>query len=132
MQDKKDLELQYKQLQQEKEQLVAEQKAGGKAWTKEKQERLDSVVENLVDVTEALENMEASEGKYVPEPGTEGFYHVSMIKGTKKFDPETGKQIAFPFIQTFTQGEYKHFSVFGRHLGYTDITVLWDPTKNKK
>lgn len=114
-----------------------EQKAGGKAWTKEKQERLDSVVESLVDVSEALESLEKVEtdqstGTYVPKPGTEGFYHVSMIQGRKKFNEETGEQIAFPFVQMFTPGEYKHFSVFGKHLGYSDIKVVWDPTKDKK
>lgn len=139
MQSKKDLELKWQQLQIEKKQLVAEQQKGGEAWTAEKQDRLDAVVEELIDLEEeiaALEVKEVAAGtkgkteKYVPEPGSEGFYHVRMTKGKKKFDPETGEQFNFPFVQTFTKGEYKHFAEFGSALGYVDIEVLWDPTKN--
>lgn len=126
---------------QEKEKLVAEQKAGGKAWTETKQARLDEVVVTLLDLQDELEGLEATAAEatatsenqenptaYVPKPGTEGFYHVRMTQGSK-YDSETGEQIAKPFIQTYTKGEYKHFEQFGKALGYKNIEVLWDPTK---
>lgn len=130
--------MKIQQLQQEKETLIAEQKKGGKNWTPEKQERLDAVVEELIDATDALDslNAEASETAspkpFIPEPGDEGFYHVKMTNGKKKFNPETGEQFNFPFVQKFTKSEYKHFKEFGGKLGYVDIEVLWDPAKNSK
>lgn len=116
---------------------MAEQKAGGKAWTDAKQTRLDEVVVTLLDLQDELDALEtastasevpANPTTYVPKPGTEGFYHVRMTQGSK-YDSETGEQIAKPFIQTYTKGEYKHFEKFGKALGYKNIEVLWDPTK---
>lgn len=129
--------MKVQQLQQEKETLVAEQKQGGKNWTSEKQARLDAVVEELVDTTDALEAMntaddEATPAPFIPKPGEEGFYHVRMTDGKKKFNSETGERFNFPFVQKFTKSEYKHFKEFGEALGYVDIEVLWDPTKNNK
>lgn len=89
---------------------------------------------DLQDELDALEAPAATETStevptaYVPKPGTEGFYHVRMTQGSK-YDSETGKQIAKPFVQTYTKGEYKHFEKFGKALGYKNIEVLWDPTK---
>lgn len=121
----------------QKEQLVQEQAKGGKTWTPEKQSKLDSVVLAIVDLEEAIEKAKAGEGTekeetYVPAPGTESFYHVRMTKGLLKYDPVTGERYNMPFVQIMTSGEFKNFSQFGPKVGYYDIKVLWDPTKNKK
>lgn len=132
MQEKNDLKLRHQQLLEEKEQLVAAQQKGGKSWTPAMQERLDAVVEEIVDLEEALEptsEVEEKKDAYVPKPGEERFYHVQMIYGDDKYDSKTGNLIAKPFIQKYTPGEYRHFKEFANRLGYRDIKVLWDPTK---
>lgn len=137
MQNKKLEELQQslQALESERDTLVTAQKAGGKAWTADKQERLEALLMEIMDVQDDIADLAtpedtSKEEAYVPKPGTEGFYHVQMTKG-KKFDPNTGEQISKPFVQVYTPGEYKHFAKFGEALGYCNIEVLWDPTKNK-
>lgn len=101
-------------------------------FTTEDQERLDEIVMEIMDLEDEIEAAESTvdnpKKAYVPKPGTECMYHVSMVQG-KKYNPDTGKLLGKPFTQMFTKGEYKHFEKFGKHLGYTQVTVLWDPTK---
>lgn len=120
----------------EKADLMARQQSKTN-FTAKDQDRLDDVVMEIMDLEDdiAAANTAASIAAeaskvYTPKPGTERMYHVSMIKG-KKYDSETGKLLGTPFTQMFTPGEYKHFEKFGKHLGYTQIKVLWDPTKQK-
>lgn len=139
MQSKNLEELQQtlKALESERDTLTAAQKAGGKNWTTEKQARLEAVLleimdtqDDIAELTEPKEEEAVTPKNYVPKKGTERFYHVQMTKG-KKFDPNTGKQLNKPFIQMYTQSEYKHFEKFGKALGYCNIVVLWDPTKKQ-
>lgn len=154
MQEKKSKLLNlFSNLQKAQSQLVSEREKTG-SLTPEKQAKLDSINEQLEYVEDAIDALDevkeeldktkaeladVKSGKepdffkdYKPEPGTERFYHVAMCNGELKYDAKTGKRYNYPFTQIMTSGEFKNFSQFGDKVGYTNIKVLWDPTKNKK
>jgi hypothetical protein len=106
---------------------------GGKAWTPELQEELDSLALLLVDVDDAIEEKAKAEEKfktkapsYTPEPGTEQMVHLSIVQG-RRFNPLTGKEESKAFTQLFTFGEWQLFKKHYKSLGFTVLAVLHDP-----
>lgn len=99
---------------------------GGKAWTPELQEELDSLALLLVDVDDAIEEKAKAKTSYTPEPGTEQMVHLSIVQG-RRFNPLTGKEESKAFTQLFTFGEWRLFKKHYKSLGFTVLTVLHDP-----
>lgn len=103
---------------------------GGKAWTPELQEELDSLALLLVDVDDAIEEKAKSKtSSYTPEPGTEQMVHLSIVQG-RRFNPLTGKEESKAFTQLFTFGEWQLFKKHYKSLGFTVLAVLHDPYKD--
>lgn len=115
-------------------------------WTDEKQAQLDGLNEALAlaGYTEPTEEPTPTadpepqpepkprEAKNKPakafEPSKRGKNRVflKIRKGTK-FDPNTGKPIGVPYVQSFSYGEWLNFSKNFDKLGYTVMEVLYDP-----
>lgn len=113
----------------EKIELEALKVTGGDHWNKEKQERLDELALYLVDIDEVLaakKGANADKAAYVPANGTERFVHVRIVRG-KKFDPNTGKPLAVPYVHMLTYGEWQAFRDNHKRLGYTIEEVLYNP-----
>lgn len=118
----------------EKIELEALKVTGGEYWNKEKQERLDELALHLVDIDEvqaakkgpAKKGIKADKAAYVPANGTERFVHVRIVRG-KKFDPNTGKPLAVPYVHMLTYGEWQVFKDNHKRLGYTVEEVLYNP-----
>ena len=108
------------------EELEALKVKGGKAWTPELQEELDSLALLLVDVDDAIEEKAKAKTSYTPESGTEQMVHLSIVQG-RRFNPLTGKEESKAFTQLFTFGEWQLFKKHYKSLGFTVLTVLHDP-----
>lgn len=133
---KKQLQQELKELSSEKEQLLQAKKANEKAFTKEQQERLSKVTEDIVDLEEQIELAPADEApkaiaaeKYEVPKGTEKLVHVKLSTGNR-FDPKTGKEINKPVPQMFNYGEWQLFKKNYKLLGYTITEVMNDPFKD--
>lgn len=114
-------------IQKRKTELEALKAKGGKAWTPELQEELDSLALLLVDVDDAIEEKAKSKtSSYTPEPGTEQMVHLSIVQG-RRFNPLTGKEESKAFTQLFTFGEWQLFKKHYKSLGFTVLAVLHDP-----
>lgn len=110
-----------------KTELEALKAKGGKAWTPELQEELDSLALLLVDVDDAIEEKAKSKtSSYTPESGTEQMVHLSIVQG-RRFNPLTGKEESKAFTQLFTFGEWQLFKKHYKSLGFTVLAVLHDP-----
>lgn len=82
----------------------------------------------LVDAEEALENWGDTEGSAYEVPkGSEKCVHLKIFKGTKRYDPMTGKEIRKPYVQMFSYAEWQLFKNTFAGLGYSIIEVLHDP-----
>ena len=130
---KKQLQQELKELSSEKEQLLQAKKANEKTFTKEQQERLSKVTEDIVDLEEQIELAPADEApktattaKYEVPKGTEKLVHVKLSTGNR-YDPKTGKEINKPVPQTFNYGEWRLFKKNYKLLGYTITDVMNDP-----
>lgn len=109
-------------------------KANEKTFTKEQQERLSKVTEDIIDLEEQIELAPADEAptaakKYEVPKGTEKLVHVKLSTGNR-FDPKTGKEINKPVPQTFNYGEWQLFKKNYKLLGYTITEVMNDPFKD--
>lgn len=114
-------------IQKRKTELEALKAKGGKAWTPELQEELDSLALLLVDVDDAIEEKAKSKtSSYIPEPGTEQMVHLSIVHG-RRFNPLTGKEESKAFTQLFAFGEWQLFKKHYKSLGFTVLAVLHDP-----
>ena len=114
-------------IQKRKTELEALKAKGGKAWTPELQEELDSLALLLVDVDDAIEEKAKSKtSSYTPESGTEQMVHLSIVQG-RRFNPLTGKEESKAFTQLFTFGEWQLFKKHYKSLGFTVLAVLHDP-----
>lgn len=51
---------------------------------------------------------------------------LKILKGTR-FNPETGKPLATPYIQLFSYGEFQLFKKGHKALGFKVIEVMYDP-----
>lgn len=108
--------------------LEAEKAKAGKAWAADKQEQLTELTMFLVDAEEILETWNDTEGSAYKIPaGSEMCVHLKIFKGTKRFDPLTGKEIRKPNVQTFSYAEWQLFKKNFVGLGYSIIEVLHDP-----
>lgn len=130
---KKQLQQELKELSSEKEQLLQAKKANEKTFTKEQQERLSKVTEDIVDLEEQIELAPADEApkaaNYEVPKGTEKLVHVKLSTGNR-FDPKTGKEINKPVPQMFNYGEWQLFKKNYKLLGYTITEVMNDPFKD--
>lgn len=100
-----------------------ESKRNTDEWSSEVQEKLTSVVLQLADIEEALE-----EAEYKPKLGTEKLVHALIIKG-RRFNPNTGKEESKEYIQLFTFSEWSLFKNSATRLGYTIKEILYNPYK---
>ena len=133
---KKQLQQELKELSSEKEQLLQAKKANEKTFTKEQQERLSKVTEDIVDLEEQIELAPADEApntattaEYEVPKGTEKLVHIKLSTGNR-YDPKTGKEINKPVPQTFNYGEWQLFKKNYKLLGYTITEVMNDPFKD--
>lgn len=122
-------------LQEEKEQLVQTKASAPSKFTKKQQARLDEVAEMVIDLEEQIElagdeapAKPAPTSAYKPEPGTESFVHLKIIRG-QRFDENTGKPLNNPYAQMFTYGEYLNFVKKASLVGYTIVEELYNPYK---
>lgn len=103
------------------------------SWTDKLQVTLDEVDGEITDIEEEIAEAEKQESKvykdasYKLPKNTERFVHLAIIKG-RRFDENTGKEIAVPRVQMFNYGEFKLFLQNGARLGYKVVKVLYDPT----
>ena len=139
VQELQEIEKGYKGRQKELETLKSK---GGKNWTMEAQEELNEVTLFLVDIEELIEKKESeatteestekkeseatTTDKYVPAKGTEKLVHLKISKG-RRFDPESGKEITKPYVQTFTYGEWKLFQQNHKNIGFVIVETLHNP-----
>jgi hypothetical protein len=133
---KQQLQTELEKLSAEKEKLVAAKASLPEKWTEKAQEKLDKVVEDIVDLEEQIElaqedetatvSEEKASEAYTPEEGTEEFVHLLLVKG-RRFNPKTGKEESTPYKQLFTHGEFQLFKENYVRLGYSVIQVLHDP-----
>lgn len=124
------------QMLERKAQLEALKAQGEKSWTKEQQTKLDKLVLALVDIDDEIEaatpSQEVSvagkkEDEYVVSPSEKNMVHLELVYG-RRFDSNTGKEISSPFVQTFTQSEWRLFKQSFSRLGYVIKSVKHDPT----
>lgn len=142
---KSELQSELKELQKEKNELLKAKSTKPDAFSKEQQERLSSVTEQIVDLEEQIELAEdepkqqskKTEGNkpfckegYVPKPGTEKLVHLKIVKTGNRYDPDTGKEVTAPYIQMFTYGEYKNFVKNASLIGMKIDEVLYNPYKD--
>lgn len=129
MQTKKELQSRLMDLEAAKSSLVVKKNKGTITATETKQ--LNAVVSELVDIEEELAKLEATATvetpTYAVNPREAHLYHVKVTKGSK-FDPETGKPLNTPFVQKFTEPEYKQLVGSLGSLGYK-LEVLHQPIK---
>ena len=92
-------------------------------WNDKLQDELDTTVEEIVDLKEAIEN--AKDAYEVPK-GTEKHIHLMIIRG-RRFNPSTGVEESEPYKQIFSRSEWELFKKNAALLGYTIIEVLHDP-----
>lgn len=99
-------------------------------FTKDMQEKLSAIAEQIVDLEEQIELAEDEKqvSSYKPKPGTEKLVHLSIIRG-RRFDENTGKEISEPYVQMFTYNEYQNFIKKAELIGYTIIEELYNPYK---
>lgn len=86
---------------------------------------------------ETTEEQEAPASKetYIPDKSEKHLFHVLMDK--PYFSQKTGKKLSKPYIQKFTDAEYKALTEkknesdtsYAEMLGY-EVTVLWNPKEN--
>lgn len=69
--------------------------------------------------------LKKSKENYVPEPGTEGEFHVVVEK--KSFNATNGDRTSTPKIQFYSPKAYENFKNNAVGLGYY-VNVLHDPT----
>lgn len=106
--------------------MLAAKIANEKAFTKNQQDRLNEVTEEIVDVEEQIE-LAGDEPAESPVPkGTEKMVHILIATGNR-FDPKTGKEINKPQRQAFTYGEWQLFKKNFQRLGYIITKVIHDP-----
>ena len=82
------------------------------------------------------ETQDETAEKYVPRDDEKGFYHVRLEK--ERYDQRTGKKLSKPFIQKYSEKEYKKLTAkkdekdrsIAEMLGYTKVEVLWNPKEN--
>lgn len=95
------------------------------------------VVEETAKVEETKEVAEETPVKEKPvkketakvvEDKESHLYHVELDKPV--YDKATGKKLSKPFIQKFTEAEYKQFENNSKGLGF-QIKVIKKPTKKK-
>lgn len=136
--NKSQLQQELNKLQQEKEQLLAAKKADENKFTKEQQERLDTVAEAIVDLEEQIELAPEEEPKKGQEQkstvakGTEKLVQVKISTGDR-FDRKTGKEIkGSSQPQSFNFGEWQLFKKNYKRLGYTIVEVMNDPFGDAK
>ena len=72
------------------------------------------------------EKTEEQPGSYKPARGTERMVHLELTRG-RKFDPNTGKPVAKPYVQVFTYSEWQLFKQNFKALGFSIDRVLHDP-----
>lgn len=99
-------------------------------FTKDMQEKLSTIAEQIVDLEEQIELAENEKpvNGYKPKPGTEKLVHLSIIRG-RRFDENTGKEISEPYVQMFTYNEYQNFIKKAELIGYTIVEELYNPYK---
>lgn len=85
---------------------------------------------SIVDIDEELEQIKnnATTEEYAVSPDERHLYHVLLLKGNR-YNPKTGAELAKPFIQKFAVKDFKNFQAYAAQLGYTEVTILFDPTK---
>lgn len=139
------------ELKEQKDKVVQAKAENPTKWTKASQDKLDKLVEAIVDLEEQIEladpdetagqetptetegekpqetPAEAKEEGYSPEEGTEKMVHLKICHG-RRFNPNTGKEEATPKTQLFSYGEFQLFKQNYSRLGYTVVEVLHDPT----
>lgn len=89
-------------------------------WTEKFQEQLGEIE------AEITRQEPAKEPEYIPVKGTENLFHVSIVKG-RRFNPNTGKPEAKPYIQLFSTAEFRVFEQASARLGYTILKILHEP-----
>lgn len=126
--NKSQLQLQLQQLQQKKAELLQKKTEAPSKFTKDWQDELAKVTEQIIDLEEQIE-LEGDEQNtgYKPAPGTENLIHAKITRG-HRFDENTGKEISVPYVQMFTYGEFKNFKEKASLIGYT-YEVLYNPYK---
>ena len=84
----------------------------------------------IVDIDDELEQIKdtATTKEYAVSQDERNLYHVLLLKGNR-YDPKTGAELASPFIQKFAAKDFKNFQTYATQLGYTEVTILFDPTK---
>lgn len=115
----------------QKSEFEAIKNKGGKAWTPELQEELDSIAILLVDIDDIIEEKRATKSNYKVMPGNEKMVHLSLIRG-RRFNPITGKEESKSFVQMFTFSEWQLFKKNYTNLGYIIVDVLHDPYDDAK
>lgn len=111
-----------------KAQLEALKAQSGDAWTTELQDELDELAMFLVDVSEVEEATKPKANRYNVPASERHLFHVQLVHG-RRFNPRTGKEESYPYIQKFTRSEWNLFKENCTNLGYIIIAILHEPTK---
>lgn len=83
----------------------------------------------------AVEQEQENKVSYTPDKSEKHLYHVMLER--PQYNKKTGKKLSTPFIQKFTEAEYKALTEKKSEndksnadmLGYT-VQVLWNPKEN--
>lgn len=122
-----------KEIEARKEELIAIKKTNSEAWTKELQDELDEIVSSEIDLSELIDEIEAtlpktvSDNGYKVPDGTEKMIHLSIARG-RRFNPKTGKDETKAYTQIFSVNEFNLFKKNANLLGYSILKALHDPT----
>lgn len=115
------------QMEKSKIELEALKAKGGGAFTDEQQDELNELVLAMVDLDELIEAQPDTKANVYKVPAKESsLIHIELIKG-RRFNPNTGKEESFPYVQKLTYGEWQLFKQNFSRLGYVIIKVLHDP-----
>ena len=87
-------------------------------------DRVDGLILQATEQPE--EKTDEQPGSYKPARGTERMVHLELTRG-RKFDPNTGKPVAKPYVQVFTYSEWQLFKQNFKALGFSIDRVLHDP-----
>lgn len=109
-----------------REQLTAERNKYLQAREKFPEKWTDSFQKQLEAIEAELASLEVPVTTYKVPKGTADMLHVKLVKG-RRFNPNTGKEEAVPYVQMFSKSEYRVFEPAANRLGYTILEILHKP-----